>query len=35
MGLDGKSFSILKFRSMHDDAERETGPVWAQRTTRA
>ena len=31
MGLDGKSFSILKFRSMHDDAERETGPVWAQR----
>ncbi|MEP7303899.1 MAG: undecaprenyl-phosphate glucose phosphotransferase [Acidobacteriota bacterium] len=31
MGLDGKSFSILKFRSMHDNAERETGPVWAQR----
>ena len=31
MGLDGKSFSILKFRSMHDDAERDTGPVWAQR----
>ncbi len=28
MGLDGKSFTILKFRSMHDDAERETGPVW-------
>jgi Undecaprenyl-phosphate glucose phosphotransferase len=31
MGLDGKSFSILKFRSMHDNAERDTGPVWAQR----
>src|SRR3990170_5724391 len=28
MGLDGKSFSIVKFRSMHNDAERETGPVW-------
>jgi Undecaprenyl-phosphate glucose phosphotransferase len=28
MGLDGKSFTILKFRSMNDDAERETGPVW-------
>ncbi len=27
-GLDGKSFSIVKFRSMFDDAERETGPVW-------
>ena len=31
MGLDGKPFSIVKFRSMHDDAERETGPVWAQK----
>jgi Undecaprenyl-phosphate glucose phosphotransferase len=30
MGLDGKSFTIVKFRSMTDDAERETGPVWAQ-----
>ena len=29
MGLDGKSFSIVKFRSMFDDAERESGPVWA------
>jgi Undecaprenyl-phosphate glucose phosphotransferase len=28
MGLDGKSFSIVKFRSMYDDAERHTGPVW-------
>ena len=31
MGLDGKSFSIVKFRSMNDEAERETGPVWTQR----
>jgi Undecaprenyl-phosphate glucose phosphotransferase len=30
MGLDGKPFTILKFRSMQDDAERETGPVWAK-----
>ena len=30
MGLDGKPFTIVKFRSMFDDAERETGPVWAQ-----
>jgi Undecaprenyl-phosphate glucose phosphotransferase len=29
MGLDGKSFTIIKFRSMLDNAERETGPVWA------
>jgi Undecaprenyl-phosphate glucose phosphotransferase len=29
MGLDGKSFTIVKFRSMYLDAERETGPVWA------
>ena len=28
MGLDGKSFTIVKFRSMFDDAERDTGPVW-------
>jgi Undecaprenyl-phosphate glucose phosphotransferase len=31
MGLDGKSFSIVKFRSMHDEAEKDTGPVWTQR----
>jgi exopolysaccharide biosynthesis polyprenyl glycosylphosphotransferase len=29
MGLDGKSFMILKFRSMRVDAESSTGPVWA------
>ncbi len=30
MGLDGKSFTIVKFRSMYDNAERETGPVWTR-----
>jgi Undecaprenyl-phosphate glucose phosphotransferase len=29
MGLDGKGFMILKFRSMRVDAESSTGPVWA------
>jgi Undecaprenyl-phosphate glucose phosphotransferase len=30
MGLDGTIFSMLKFRSMRQDAERETGAVWAR-----
>jgi exopolysaccharide biosynthesis polyprenyl glycosylphosphotransferase len=29
MGLDGKPFAILKFRSMRVGAEAETGAVWA------
>jgi exopolysaccharide biosynthesis polyprenyl glycosylphosphotransferase len=29
MGLDGRPFTMYKFRSMHDNAEKETGPVWA------
>jgi Undecaprenyl-phosphate glucose phosphotransferase len=29
MGLDGKPFMILKFRSMRVDAEDSSGPVWA------
>jgi Undecaprenyl-phosphate glucose phosphotransferase len=28
MGLDGRSFTIVKFRSMYDGAEEHTGPVW-------
>jgi exopolysaccharide biosynthesis polyprenyl glycosylphosphotransferase len=28
MGLDGKRFMMLKFRSMRPDAEDDTGPVW-------
>jgi Undecaprenyl-phosphate glucose phosphotransferase len=30
MGLDGRSFEMLKFRSMVMDAEAESGPVWAR-----
>lgn len=30
MGLDGRTFRMLKFRSMRVDAEEATGPVWAQ-----
>ena len=29
MGLDGKIFSMLKFRTMEIQAEKQTGPVWA------
>jgi len=29
MGLDGRKFNALKFRSMHHDAESETGAIWA------
>jgi Undecaprenyl-phosphate glucose phosphotransferase len=30
MGLDGKAFTVYKFRSMHVGAEDDTGPVWAR-----
>lgn len=30
-GLNGKPFYILKFRSMRQDAEKATGPVWSQK----
>ncbi len=29
MGLDGRTFNILKFRSMRIDAEAQSGAVWA------
>lgn len=29
-GLGERSFSMLKFRTMHLDAEKDTGPVWAK-----
>ena len=29
VGMDGKPFYMLKFRSMRPDAEADSGPVWA------
>jgi Undecaprenyl-phosphate glucose phosphotransferase len=31
VGYDGRKFRMYKFRSMREDAERETGAVWATR----
>jgi Undecaprenyl-phosphate glucose phosphotransferase len=30
-GLNGRTFQMLKFRSMRTDAEQQTGAVWAQK----
>jgi len=30
VGENGRVFVLYKFRSMQDDAEKETGPVWAE-----
>ena len=30
MGLDRRPFMVFKFRSMHLDAEADTGPVWTR-----
>jgi len=30
MGLDGKAFTVYKFRSMPVDAEDASGPIWAR-----
>jgi Undecaprenyl-phosphate glucose phosphotransferase len=30
MGLDGRAFTVYKFRSMYQNAEEVTGPVWAR-----
>jgi exopolysaccharide biosynthesis polyprenyl glycosylphosphotransferase len=30
LGPGGRVFKLAKFRTMHRDAERETGPVWAE-----
>lgn len=29
VGQDGRSITLMKFRSMRADAEKETGPVWS------
>ena len=34
VGRDGEPFTMLKYRTMVDGAERETGPVWAERRDR-
>ena len=31
VGLNGQRFTLYKFRSMRTDAEKATGPVWAQK----
>jgi exopolysaccharide biosynthesis polyprenyl glycosylphosphotransferase len=30
VGLRGKKFTVYKFRSMRQDAEKQTGPTWAR-----
>jgi Undecaprenyl-phosphate glucose phosphotransferase len=30
LGMEGRPFRILKFRTMRNDAEKETGPAWAK-----
>ncbi len=31
VGKDGKEFKVYKFRSMYEDAEKHSGPVWSQK----
>jgi exopolysaccharide biosynthesis polyprenyl glycosylphosphotransferase len=31
VGMDGREFDMLKFRTMRTDAEKQTGPQWAKR----
>ena len=31
IGMDGRPFQMLKFRTMYSDAEKETGPMWAHK----
>ena len=34
VGKDGGTFTLWKFRSMRDNAEKESGPVWAEENDR-
>jgi exopolysaccharide biosynthesis polyprenyl glycosylphosphotransferase len=31
LGMDGREFSLVKFRTMRDDAEKKNEPVWSVR----
>lgn len=31
IGMNGKVFKMIKFRSMYEDAEKYTGPTWSQK----
>jgi lipopolysaccharide/colanic/teichoic acid biosynthesis glycosyltransferase len=31
VGKNGRVFNIIKFRTMHSDAESQTGPVWTKK----
>lgn len=31
LGMNNKVFKMIKFRSMYEDAEKYTGPVWSQK----
>lgn len=31
VGMEGRIFTLVKFRSMNVNAEQDTGPVWAQK----
>ena len=31
LGLSGKEFTLIKFRTMYENSENETGPIWADK----
>ena len=30
VGLNGETFVLIKFRTMFDNSEKTTGPIWAE-----